>query len=248
MAASVHCQAACDLLLRATNDPVLEKAKENFVDRDIDELSQVIGDSSQPLVDRAMAVLAMSGQLLEGQQSGDVEGTFDLLVANIDPTAICVSACRQAWRISRNPMALLLPLVWQSWVVCDQADVFDDTISTGRSSAIVPGYALDQFTRLGNRVSRAYLSEDEQLRDLLKCSGIPSARFSKVFGDVLFLIEGGLVLKRLHWNTGDILRAPYRCLLSVPECGDHLPEILAHCQAKARQIAIVRERLYSSSS
>ena len=65
-----------------------------------------------------------------------------------------------------------------------------------------------------------------------------------MLGDILCLIEGGLVKNRMIWPTAESLRQPKRWLSAVATLGHNLPAILRLCEAKASQIANVRSRLY----
>tara|TARA_B110001454_G_scaffold171734_1_gene162619 strand:+ start:36 stop:476 length:441 start_codon:yes stop_codon:yes gene_type:complete len=138
-------------------------------------------------------------------------------------------------------MPLLLPLVWQAWSHAGGTEILqDDPMPAVQFIEGVPGYALDQFTRVGNQISRAYIAEDEELQRLFAQTQIAKSAWSRTFGDALFLIEGGATVRRLVWNSAQHLRQPARWLPAVATLGQQLPAILRHCQAKASQIAITR--------
>lgn len=152
-----------------------------------------------------------------------------------------VTTCQQAWKITRNPMAFLLPVVWQAWSLAGMPEnVIDDPMPATQFVNGVPGYSLDQFTRTGNQISRAYIAGDKQLQQILAQTGIHKAAWNRTFGDILFLIEGGAVANRMHWHQAKILRQPNRWLPGVATCGQHLPIILRHCQANFYNIVCTR--------
>lgn len=245
MAESNHCQAACDLLLKVMNDPTLDQAKADVLDSDTEQWTSVIADMDKAVEERAVGALAMGGCLAEGQTGADPGGVFDVM-AEMGHFSHVVETSRAAWKISRNPMCLLLPLVWQMFTHDDRHRISSDPMPAIHMIGDVPGYALDQFTRTGNQISRAYLNEDEELGNLVEIAGISKAAYARTLGDVIFLIEGGHVANRIIWPAAEILRQPSRWLPAVATLGPHLPAILRHCQAKAGQITKARHRLYHS--
>lgn len=245
MAESNHCQAACDLLLKVMNDPALDQAKADVLDSSAEQWTNVIAHMDRAVDERALAALAMGGCLAEGQTGADPDGVFDLM-AEIGHFGHVVETSRAAWKISRNPMCLLLPLVWQMFMQDDQHSISSDPMPAIHMIGDVPGYALDQFTRTGNQISRAYLNEDEELRTMFEIAGISKAASARTLGDIIFLIEGGLVKHRMVWPAAEALSHPQRWLPAVATLGHHLPVIIRHCQAKGSETGKLRTRLYPS--
>jgi hypothetical protein len=243
MAESNHCQAACDLLLRVMNDPALERAKLDALDDQPAQWAGIIADAESPIEQRAISAMAMGGCLADGQSHADPCGVFDVM-ADMGHFSHVAETCRAAWKVSRNPMTLLLPLVWQLYMQTEQHSIASDPVPAVKMIGDVPGYALDQFTRKGNQISRAYLEEDHELRNLLEQAGVTKGAYARTLGDVLFLIEGSLVINRIIWPYAERLRQPRRWLPAVATLGHHLPAILSHCEAKASQIANARSRHY----
>lgn len=246
MAESIHCQAACDLLLRANNDPALERIRERALDASLSTLTTVMADSTLPLIDRGIAALAVGGGLAEGQPYSDPAAVFEIM-AEAGSFSHVVATCQQAWKISRNPMTLLMPLAWQAWSHAGGTEIVqNDPMPAVQLIEGVPGYALDQFTRTGNQISRAYIADDHELQRLLTQAGIARPAWPRTFGDALFLIEGGATVRRLVWDQAEIVRQPHRWLPAVATLNHHLPAILRHCRDNGNQIAKVRRRHIST--
>lgn len=240
MAESLHCQAACDLLLRATNDPALEHTRAIALELPPRELAAELWNGGSAVLDRGVAALAMGGALAEGQRQSEVCGVFDIF-AETSPSNHVVATCRAAWKLSRNPMAMLLPLVWDHWSDADH-QVVDDELPPVQMIDGVPGYALDQFTRIGNTISRALLREDGELRQMLDDAGLPLGQQPRAIGDLLFISEGGLLARRAVWSIGDQLRLPERSLAAVAKLTERLPKAVAHLTSMSRQIALLRQK------
>ena len=246
MTESLHCQAACDLLLRATNDPAQEHARAAALEAAADTLAAQLWDSDAPPIGRAVAALALGGELSSGQQHRDPAAVFDIL-AETGRSSHVVTTSRTAWRISRNPMSLLLPIVWEQWMLTGQANtVTDDPTPPVQTLGDVPGYALDQFTRIGNNVSRALLREDERLKDILNDANVPTGQQARAVGDLLFISEGGSLVERAIWSVGDQLRLPERQLPAVVKLGDRVPAVVAYLASKACHIALLRQQHFPS--
>jgi hypothetical protein len=242
MADSLHCQAACDLLLRATNDPSLEHARAAALDLPPGELAVKLWNGGTAILDRGVTALAMGGVLAEGQRQSEACGVFDIF-AETNRSTYVVATCRAAWKLSRNPMAILLPLIWEQWHDADH-QVSSDKLSPVQMIDGVPGYALDQFTRIGNSVARALLTADRELRQIMTDAGVPTGQQPRAVNDLLFIREGGLLTKRLVWGVGDQLRLPERQLPAVIKLAGHLPRAVAHLELKARHIALLRRQQF----
>lgn len=242
MAASEHCQAACDLLLRIENDAQLRLRKSAIVELDVGELVSLVAEASS-LIERGMAALALAGCLSANQSVCDPHAVFDVLSRPANFGSL-TEACRSAWKITRNPMALLMPLTWESSLRC-MPTLKNDNIVPVAKLGDIPGYALDRFTRAGNSANRKFLAGDATLVRLLGAAGIHGAERTKMLGDVIFLIEGGLAARRLTWPEAEKLRNPARWLPAVATLGPHLPKITAYCEAQASQITIARARTYT---
>ena len=239
MALGEHCQAACDLLLRATNDPSLDGQRAAALEQAPADLSQTLWDGSVGLEDRGIAALAMGGGLAEGQQLHDPCAVFDI-VTEAGRSSHVVATCRAAWKLSRNPMALLLPLIWDQWTLGDCHRTTDDPLPPVQMMDGVPGYALDQFTRIGNVISRALLGHDPALRQLLNAAGIRSGAQSRAVGDLLFLVEGGLILRRVLWPASDKLRLPWRYLPTTAIMQNYMEVGLVHVRKAGSQLTQLR--------
>ncbi|WP_168355809.1 hypothetical protein [Sphingomonas gei] len=239
MADSNHCQAACDLLLRATNDTALQRARADALEMDIGSLIATMADSAQPMVMRGLSALAAGGGLIEGHVGREPVAIFETL-AELCHFSPLVTICRDALRISRNPMALLFPLILQEHATADEPSIADDPMPPVQFISHIPGYALDQFTRRGNAVSRAVLAESGELTDLLTGAGFRTGEHASAVGDLIFLREGGNIRNRMVWPVGDQLRLPYRWLPAVPRLGSNLAQALRLIEAQGSQIENLR--------
>lgn len=198
------------------------------------------------LEQRGVVALALGGGLADEQPQHDAGTVFDLLGGRGHSSHV-VETCRAAWRSTRNPMALLLPLVWEHWMANDVFAVQDDRLLPSRSNEKIPGYAIDQFTRVGGQVARAYLAQDRQMRRILDDAEIGRLQQPRVVGDLIFLIEGGLLKQRAIWPAGDALRLPVRALRGSIKLGSSLTVAMAQVQSKGDLIASLREEyLYHS--
>ena len=242
MAGSLHCQGACDLLLHAMNDPTQEFARAAALEAAADTLAAQLWDRKAPPIGRTVAALALGGELYRGQQHRDPAAVFDIL-AEAGRSSHVVATCRAAWRISRNPMSLLLPIVWERWMLNGlDYTVSDDPMPPVQILDAVPGYALDQFTRIGNTISRALLRRDDELRRILNDAGVPTSQQPRAVGDLLFIREGGLLAQRAVWMVGDELRMPERSLPAVTKLAERLPEAVARLTSVSHQIALLRQQ------
>jgi hypothetical protein len=240
MADSLHCQAACDLLLRATNDPAMETDRAAVLELHADILAKRLWDRTAPPIHRALAVLALGGELAEGQRFREPAAAFDIL-NETGRSSHVVATCRAAWKISRNPMALLLPMVWEQWMLVGQRHtVIDDPMPPVQMLGDVPGYALDQFTRIGNTVSRTLAKEGPALRSFLDTLGVLPNHRSQTIGDALFLMEGGLLRRRVVWPFADAVRKPDRMLPTAARLGERMQNVVTRLVTERSQLETVR--------
>lgn len=125
--------------------------------------------------------------------------------------------------------------------------VTDDAMPNVQLIDGVPSYALDQFTRTGNQINRAYIADDQELQRLLAQARIAKPAWPRTLGDALFLLEGGATVRRMAWDQAEHLRQPNRWLPAVAILGHHLPAILRHCQVNVDLVENVRRRHFFPS-
>ena len=214
MAQSPHCQAACDLQLHALYGPELDSARTTSQDRHITALLAILRNTSLDIKERAVAAMAVGGGLLEGQHLCDAGAAF-CTMAKIGRASHVAALCHAAWRITRNPMALTLPLIWEKWSANGKITLRNDEIQASAIFAGVPACALDQYTRVGRPVANALLNEVPALRSLLIQSGADLTQHSRIVGDLIFLIDGSLMRRRAIWPEGERLRRPHRVMLET---------------------------------
>jgi hypothetical protein len=144
LAEEPHCQAACDLLMRATNDPALEQIRVDVADAQSINQLDVVGSLSEPITHRAIALLALL-KSQPSQRAGRVASILEAVAGN----GLLAQAAGAAWRVSGNEMALLFPLIARQRSERDDPYATDDQIPPSPSSNGIPLCSLDQFTRLG---------------------------------------------------------------------------------------------------
>lgn len=169
------------------------------------------GAGGADLMAKAEAALALGGGLAEEQPLHQAAAVFRVL-EGIGFSSHVFVTCQAAWRLCRNPMALLLPFIWLEWIKGREVPSTDDLIPETKMIDQVPAYAIDQFTRVGGQVARAFLVRNPALLAMMDSRRIHSASRARIVGDLIFLSEGGKVVNRPIWQTADRLRLPHRPL------------------------------------
>ncbi len=243
LATGPHCQAACDLLLRARNAAQFQPYRIAFAGTDPDELAGIICSPGFEIEKRAVAVLALAGEYGARSDPALVLRALD----NQPYSGAFIEQCALAWTKTRDPMTLLFPLIWESFMKGDvREEVSNDEMPAEVYVAPgVPGYVLDQFTRTGNTAARMLLARRSDLREALYRAGIASASQPRAVGDLIFLAEGGLLHQRTSWATADHLRLPWRSLPVVSKVGAEIENMLELVSAAADDLAVCRHRAFA---
>ena len=239
MAESNHCQAACDLMLVGLYRPELERCRADALEASTSMLAAALLDATRPVEYRGIAAMALAGVLAEGQGSPDPHAVFDIMGEHC-PFSHVVGTARAAWRLTRDPMALMLPLVWSQQNLSSEFQIADDDLQHSVIFDGVPDYALDQHTRAGSDVARAFLRRDKKMQTMLNAAGVPDGQQAKTVGNLMFLVDGSPVIRRARWETGEALRSPCRLLPKSAVLSDRTADCLAHIRRQWPVIASLR--------
>lgn len=239
-----HDQAVCDLFHHAVGNPAYAARRADALENGIGEMATLL-QHDRPLIERGIAALAIGGGLADGQRHHDPFAVLEMLADQPSSWSV-IDISRAAWRLSRCPLALLMPLVWEEWITRASSRVADDMFPPISYVGELPGYAIDQFTRSGIQVSRRLLAWDEELQRLLDAGGIPKPDQHRTVGDLIFLVEGSPLARRTIWPIGDELRLPYRCLADTVKLGTLLPEAVQRVAHQGPLIARLRQQLLPS--
>lgn len=242
LASGPHCQAACDLLLRARNATQFQLYRNALAHTDPDCLAAVINSPHLEIERRAVAVLALTGEY-----GGKPNPALALRALDNHPySKAFIEMCGLAWTKTRDPMTLLFPMIWDRYLKSVSADVFcdDELPPVDEVAPGVPEYALDQFTRTGNRAARMLLARRSELRDALCQVGIAPASQPRAVGDLIFLREGGLIQRRMMWRTADNLRLPWRSLPLASKVGGEMEALLQLASEAADDLSDCRRAAF----
>jgi hypothetical protein len=242
---SSHSQAICDLLLKVENDPALWQERNNLIEADRSNWSEALYDPSTTIESRAVAALCFGG-FMELRGSADPSAVFE--ICSETSSSEVVDTARSAWSLSRNPMALLLPLVWQASRAWTMPRIVNDPIHPAATISGVPEYALDQFTRVGKSVFMSFVQQDAELQAKFRSVGLCESDGSRVVGDLIFLLEGGRCVRRTTWEEAEALRSPVRWLPSSRALGDRLQPIMEYLASKRRQLTVLRQQLFQRAA
>ncbi len=172
-----------------------------------DRLSIVL-DCSQSLPDRAVAAWFCSGIDYPYQYrvgAGDLAGLADAYCRLGVPPDL-VAATMLAAKRTRQPYAVLVPLVWLEVQRRGLSNVIDACVLPSGLVDGIPLYALDEHTRLGKRAINTLARQNLSIRACLQ-GYVPRRRWIAAAQHAAFYAEGSAVSRRLHWSQSRSLEA-----------------------------------------
>jgi|SoiMetStandDraft_2_1073263.scaffolds.fasta_scaffold20735_3 hypothetical protein len=174
----------------------------------VSECLSMVTDLSRSLPDRAVAAWFCSGIDYPYQHRvgpGDLSGLADAycrLGASSDLVAATVLAAKR----TRQPYAVLVPLVWLEVQHSGLAKVGDALVPPSGVVAGIPLYSLDEHTRLGKRAINTLAQHNLSIRACLQ-QYVPRRRWIAAGQHAAFYAEGSAVSRRLHWAQSRSLQA-----------------------------------------
>ena len=234
MALAPHCQAACDLAMRcdAPLSPLSVRAN-------VSAQVEAVCDVALPITLRARAAFNLAGVF--DPQEKNLDALWEGLRAVSAPVA---SMAERGWKLTGEPMALLLPLVHEA--ACGLArEAFSQTDDRMLDHHLVDGfptYALDRHTRMGRRLATELLAQERALSPIRELASALDVSGFAIVADHLFLVDGSSVRKRLHWPLGEELRSPVRPLPGALLAGDRSQDI---CQLLIQNWPLIEQRRLS---
>lgn len=221
MVRAPKCRASDDLLLVADSHPHYKNARAALAEKaSVDLLRIATGEAALPV--RALAAWYAVGthprqtKHLSPRQ-GEASTFFDgLCEAGLPHTAVEVA--REGFRKIGGPLcplvALLCPLALTALSTLE-----DDELLPEELAGVVPGWAVDIYTREGRQALGAFLQSNCKTARWVLDHIRPGQRVN-FLGTVVFRAEGGLVRKRFRWPAGDKLRRLVDIECHGPSCLD----------------------------
>ncbi len=189
------------LIAAAMHDPALEAAREICSRASVVRRLELVVDDSWSLTERAVAAWYGSGVESWPERRvgpGDLEGLLRVY-ADLGAPDELLDAVRIAVRRTREPIVVLLPLVWLA-LSRESSDFVDQPASAAHVDG-VPLCALDLHTRLGRNAIAEFRRRSAEIAEFLdrRFSGFRAERALRY---AIFFADGGLIRPRLLWKTG----------------------------------------------
>jgi GNAT superfamily N-acetyltransferase len=251
LALSPKDRSADHLIAAAAEHPKLEAARRRMASLAIEERLELVADAELPLTVRAVAAWYASG--LQWRPEHRISGGDALALMQAYrrlgvPPAL-IGAVEFAARRTREPLAVLLPLLWLSLGETPSAGQTELALfPPGGEIEGVPLYTFDLHTRLGRQALDALRVESTAIRAVLMHalpdrSGYDAVRFAA------FHVEAALVDRPLGWPPGRNIEALgiETDLLSAGVKREGHAALLAVVRANIDHLNDLRKRAYCRS-
>lgn len=137
------------------------------------------------------------------------DGNRDAVLASFRETGVpedLVAATANAAARTREPITLMVPLIWLAAKPSQKLRVCDFPVPRLASAGGVPLYALDEHTRLGRQAIWRFACENADLRICLD-RFVPASRRRRAANVAAFYLDAAPVAKRLVWDQSNTLEA-----------------------------------------
>ena len=217
-------------LITGSNDhPSLEHERRVVSTSSIAENLAAVADKSNSLTHRALASWCVSGidWKREKKPGTDLPGLLDAYRKLGVPEEL-VAATGIAAKKSREPITLMVPLIW----LANDAQVPNVNASAVPGTLVlddIPMYALDKHTRIGQEAIRSLVKYNYEIREFLERYVAPAQRHHAAYM-AAFYADAASLASKLSWDGADRLEAlgTETDLLKVgvpPECIDPLLQL-----------------------
>ncbi|RWA80460.1 hypothetical protein [Mesorhizobium sp.] len=213
------CRSADDLLMTAERHPAFEKTRLSLTFATIPELLAFVR-SDAALPKRALALwYALGTDRCPSPQlrtrKGSPQTVFDDLCEAGHPHTL-VEIAREGFRRTGQVLCPLVVLL--ASLKPEQATLIeDDDFPPETMCGPMPGWAMDVYSREGQRALRRFLGRNCDAARWVR-RHIPPAQRIKFLGDILFAVEGGLLRNHYRWPLADELRRLWEIESQGPYC------------------------------
>jgi hypothetical protein len=186
---------SADYLVGAMDHPALARFAETMAKAPLQARLSSVCDKTLTLPQRAVSA-SESG-------NADRDAPVGLFRELGVPEALVVATGIAAAR-TREPITLMVPLIWLTAQSSNEITVMDCTVPPLVEAGGVPLYALDQHTRLGRAAIWRLACENHGVRTCLE-HFVPASRRRRAAYVAAFYVDGAPVARRLKWDQSEAL-------------------------------------------
>jgi hypothetical protein len=223
-------RATDDLLMSVQLLPSLQGERERLADLSNHHLRMIMLGNNN-LHNRALALLYLAGTAGKpvhylAFRRGQPDLAFDALAELGTPLTV-LELAREGYRVSHEPLWLLMALLAAEPAGFECGTEIDDAIPPQTMAGPVPGWTVDIFTREGKCAIGRFLHVTSPYTSWLQ-GNVERSLHRTVTASALFHIEGGLLRRRCLSTLNDDLRTinERECLGLPPELGGEVMRLL----------------------
>ena len=236
-----------DYLCGAKDHPALASFAQAMATARLEMRLAGIGDQTLGLPQQAVAALLAAGCGDGAWNKDGVEGLLgtyhELGVSDELLAAVKIAAAR-----TREPITLLVPLIWLAAKESADITVRDCPVPPLIMAGEIPLHALDEHTRLGREAIWRLAREHGEVRDCLE-RFVPAGRMRRAANVAAFYADAAPLAKRLVWDQSEALEAfgIERDLLHGGVPAEGIGPLLAAMRANLGQLNELRRQVLARS-
>jgi hypothetical protein len=171
-----------------------------------DQLAAVMNQNAS-LTERAIAASCASGVGGNGEkrENSDLAAVLETFHSSGVPDEL-VTATGTAARKTREPITLMVPLVWLAANRDSYPTITESAVPVVKTVDGVPMYSLDKHSRLGREAIRRFASENDEVRGTL-ARYVSAARRNDAAYMAAFYADAAPLASKLVWKGADELEA-----------------------------------------
>jgi MgsA AAA+ ATPase C terminal len=200
-------RSAEHLITTATHHPSVEHECRQVSTSSIADNLAAVANKSNSLIHRALAAWCVSGidWKREKQPGTDLPALLDTFRKLGVPEKL-VAATGIAATKSREPITLMVPLIWIAANDAQVPTVLEAAVPSSPVVHGIPMYALDKHTRVGLEAIRNLVKSNREIRECLERYVAPAQRHGAAYM-AAFYADAAPLASKLLWNGADELEA-----------------------------------------
>lgn len=237
------------LICAAIQHPGHERERAMVAGLSADEQVAIAVDPEQPLIRRAIATWYASG-INGGGPPVLGSGDLPLLLHRFEVLGFpYASIIESAARKTKEPMVVMLPLLWTLLQESGASHVEDIPLPAASHCQGVPAWAFDKHTRVGKQAI-AHLIRENLAVDVVLSAHVPDFRARDVAAMAAFYVDAIPIARRLMWDRSPELEAlgleTDMLKIGCPKHG--IRPILETVWANVDHLDTIRCRLFAAQS